>query len=128
MAFAAGTRFGVYEITRLIGVGGMGEVHRATDTTLGRPVAVKVLPEQLLSDPERVARFECEAKMLAGLNHPNIATVYGFETGNGAHALVMELVDGLTLAERLEQRAVVGGGAPEHARDPGKHPGEASIQ
>ena len=107
MPFAAGTRFGVYEITRLIGVGGMGEVYRATDTTLGRPVAVKVLPERLLSDPERVARFEREAKMLAALNHPNIATVHGFETGNGAHALVMELVDGLTLAERLEQGAAM---------------------
>ena len=81
----------------------MGEVYRATDTTLGRFVAVKVLPERLLSDPERVARFEREAKMLAALNHPNIATVHGFETGGGAHALVMELVDGLTLAERLAQ-------------------------
>src|SRR5262245_34260780 len=101
MSLAPGTRLGPYEIGSLIGAGGMGEVYQATDTTLGRSVAVKVLPEAFASDGERLARFEREARMLAALNHPNIAAVYGFETGAGVKALVMELVDGVTLADRL---------------------------
>ena len=93
-------------MTAQIGVGGMGEVYQATDTTLNRQVAVKVLPESLASDAERVARFEREAKTLASLNHPNIAQIYGFEKSSGVHALVMELVEGPTLADRITQGAI----------------------
>ena len=106
MAITRGTRLGPYEVTAQIGVGGMGEVYRATDTTLGRQVAIKVLPEALASDTERVARFEREAKALAALNHPHIAQIYGFEKSSGVHALVMELVEGPTLAERIGQGAI----------------------
>ena len=90
-------------IHRQIGAGGMGEVHRATDTNLGRQVAIKVLPDAIAQDPERVARFEREARTLATLNHPNIAIVHGFEKGDGVRALVMELVEGPTLADRIVQ-------------------------
>ena len=103
MAFAAGTRFGVYEIAGLIGVGGMGEVYRATDTTLGREVAIKVLPESFAANADRIARFEREAKTLASLNHTNIGQIYGLERRDGTTALVMELVEGPTLAHRLMQ-------------------------
>ncbi len=106
MALASGTRLGPYEIAVQIGVGGMGEVYRATDTTLNRQVAVKVLPESVASDAERIARFEREAKTLASLNHPNIAAIYGFEKSSGVHALVMELVEGPTLADRIAQGAI----------------------
>ena len=106
MALTPGTRLGPYEITAQIGVGGMGEVYRATDTTLSRQVAIKVLPESLASDAERIARFEREAKTLASLNHTNIAQIYGFEKSSGVHALVMELVEGPTLAERIAQGAI----------------------
>ncbi len=92
MALTPGTRLGPYEIAAQIGVGGMGEVYRATDTTLNRQVAVKVLPESLASDAERIARFEREAKTLASLNHTNIAQIYGFEKSSGVHALVMAAV------------------------------------
>jgi len=102
-----GTRLGHYEITEKLGEGGMGVVYRAHDSQLGREVALKVLPEGVTGDPERLARFEREAKVLASLNHPNIAQIYGLETGGDGsapvRALVMELVDGPTLAERLEQ-------------------------
>src|SRR5262245_28096269 len=84
----------------------MGEVYRATDTNLNRQVAIKVLPEAFSRDTERLARFEREAKTLATLNHPNIAAVYGFEKSSGTHALVMELVEGPTLAERTDQGSV----------------------
>ncbi len=90
-----------YEITRAIGKGGMGEVYQATDTKLGRSVAIKVLPEEFASDAERVARFEREAKLLASLNHPNIAAIYGLEQSEGTRFLVLELVEGQTLSERL---------------------------
>ncbi len=106
MALTPSTRLGPYEITAQIGVGGMGEVYRATDTTLNRQVAVKVLPESLASDAERIARFEREAKTLASLNHTNIAQIYGFEKSSGVHALVMELVEGPTLADRIAQGAI----------------------
>jgi eukaryotic-like serine/threonine-protein kinase len=92
-----------YRIQAKIGAGGMGEVYRATDTRLSRDVAIKVLPEALARDADRMARFEREAKVLASLNHPNIASIYGFEESNGSRALVMELVEGLTLAERIKQ-------------------------
>ena len=103
MPLSDGTRLGPYEVVALIGKGGMGEVYRARDTKLERDVAIKVLPDELANDDERVARFEREAKLLASLNHPNIASVHGFEESDGVKALVLELVEGPTLAERLEQ-------------------------
>ncbi len=90
MPLAPGTRLGPYEILASIGAGGMGEVYRARDTTLEREVAIKVLPAALAEDPERLARFKREAKVLASLNHPNIAQIYGVEN----RALIMELVAG----------------------------------
>ena len=96
-----GTRIGVYEVISLIGSGGMGEVYRAHDTRLNRDVALKVLPEIFARDSERMARFEREAKLLAALNHPNIAAIYGLEESGPIRALVMELVEGPTLAERI---------------------------
>ena len=98
-----GTRLGVYEILAPIGAGGMGEVYRARDTKLGREVAIKVLPDEFSRDQERVARFEREAKLLASLNHPNIATLHGLEHAGGIHFLVMELIEGESLAERLRK-------------------------
>jgi Tol biopolymer transport system component len=106
LALPSGTRIGPYEVTAQIGVGGMGEVYRARDAKLGRDVAIKVLPQAVTSDPERVARFEREAKTLAALNHPNIASIYGFEESGGLKALVMELVEGPTLADRIAQGAI----------------------
>ena len=91
-----------YRLVAKLGEGGMGEVWRAHDGKLGREVAVKLLPASFTADPERLARFEREAQLLAQLNHPNIAQIYGLETGAGEHALVLELVEGPTLAERLE--------------------------
>jgi len=99
MALAAGTRLGAYEVLALIGAGGMGEVYRARDTRLGRDVAIKVLPEAFTNDPDRLARFKREAQVLASLNHPHIAAIYGLEE----NALVLELVDGPTLADRIAQ-------------------------
>ncbi len=101
MTLSPGTRLGPYEVTAPIGAGGMGEVYRATDTNLKRPVALKVLPETVAADLERLARFQREAEVLASLNHPNIAILYGLEKGDGVIALVMELVEGPTLADRI---------------------------
>jgi hypothetical protein len=101
MPIAAGTRFGSYEVARLIDAGGMGEVYRARDVELGRDVALKVLPAFFTSDANRVARFEQEAKTLASLDHANIAHIYGLERSEGTTALAIELVDGPTLAERI---------------------------
>ena len=106
MPLAPGVRFGVYEITAPIGAGGMGQVWRATDTTLGRQVAIKVLTDAVASDPDRVMRFEREAKTLAALNHPHIAAIYGFETSLGERGLVMELVEGEDLSQRLARGAI----------------------
>jgi eukaryotic-like serine/threonine-protein kinase len=103
MAFGPGTRLGSYEIGDQIGVGGMGEVYRATDTNLKRAVAVKVLPQSVAADAERLARFQREAEILASLNHSNIAAIYGLERSTGTTALVMELVEGPTLADRIPQ-------------------------
>jgi serine/threonine-protein kinase len=100
------TRIGVYVVDVLLDRGGMGEVYRARDTKLGRDVALKVLPSTFATDPERLARLEREARLLASLNHPNIAHVYGLEESNGVRALVMELVEGETLADRLTQGAI----------------------
>ncbi|MDQ1348462.1 MAG: eukaryotic-like serine/threonine-protein kinase, partial [Acidobacteriota bacterium] len=97
-----GSRLGSYEITAKLGEGGMGEVYRATDTKLKREVAIKVLPAAFTEDRERLARFEREAQLLAQLHHPNIASIFGLEESGGIRALVMELVEGPTLAERLE--------------------------
>ena len=101
MGLTPGTRLGSYEVVALIGAGGMGEVYRARDTRLNRDVALKVLPEAFASNPERMARFEREAKLLATLNHPNIAAIYGLEVCGSIRALVMELVEGPTLADRV---------------------------
>jgi serine/threonine protein kinase/Tol biopolymer transport system component len=101
LALAPGTRVGVYVIDSLLGRGGMGEVYRARDTKLGRDVALKVLPSAFAADPERLARLEREARLLASLNHPNIAQIHGLEETAGLYALVMELVEGDTLAERI---------------------------
>jgi Tol biopolymer transport system component len=103
VSLAPGQRLGPYEIVAKLGEGGMGEVWRARDPNLGREVALKVLPEGFAADPERLQRFEREAKLLAQLNHPNIAQIYGLEVGGETRALVMELVEGPTLAERLER-------------------------
>src|SRR5678816_3693736 len=102
MPLSAGTRFGPYLITAQIGHGGMGEVYRATDTRLDRQVAIKVLPEGFTQDAERLERFKREAQLLAQLHHPNISSIFGLEDAEGVRGLVMELVDGPTLAERLE--------------------------
>jgi serine/threonine protein kinase len=101
VALASGTRLGVYEIVALIGSGGMGEVYRARDSRLNRDVAIKVLPADVTGDHDRLARFEREAKVLASLNHPNIANIYGVDDSSGTPALVMELVEGPTLADRI---------------------------
>jgi serine/threonine-protein kinase len=106
MGLSAGSRLGPYEIRALLGVGGMGEVYRARDSKLGRDVAIKILPQIFTSDPERLARFEREARMLAALNHPHIGAIYGLEDTESVHALVLELVEGETLAERLRRGPV----------------------
>ncbi len=103
MALESGSRLGPYEIIVPIGAGGMGQVYRARDTKLGRDVAIKVLPDLFADDPERLARFQREAQVLASLNHPNIASIYGLEEVEGVRALVLELVEGPTLAERIAQ-------------------------
>jgi eukaryotic-like serine/threonine-protein kinase len=102
MALASGTHVGPYKITGAIGAGGMGEVYRARDPKLGREVAIKVLPEAFARDAERISRFQREAKVLASLSHPNIATIYGLEDSSSTCALVMELVEGPTLADRIK--------------------------
>ena len=99
-----GRRLGMHEIIALLGAGGMGEVYRARDTELGRDVAIKVLPPRFTVDRDRLARFEREARILATLNHPNIAAIYGLEDVDGTRALVLELVEGETLAQRIGVR------------------------
>ena len=103
MALNVGSRLGHYAVTALIGEGGMGQVYQATDTNLDRQVAIKVLPDAFSSDPDRLARFEREAKVLASLNHPNIGAIYGLEKSGDTRALVLELVEGPTLADRISQ-------------------------
>ena len=104
----------MYEIGSPLGFGGMGEVYRARDTKLGRDVAIKILPRAFTSDPERLARFEREARMLAALNHPNIGAIYGLEDADGVRALVLELVDGETLADRIARGALSAEGCAGH--------------
>src|ERR1700683_4127755 len=108
MSFASGSRLGHYEILTPLGAGGMGEVYRARDFKLGRDVALKVLPDAFARDPDRMARFQREAKILASLSHPNIAAIYGLEDSDHSNALVMELVEGPTLADRIKQGPVPG--------------------
>jgi serine/threonine protein kinase/Tol biopolymer transport system component len=103
MALAPGTRLGAYEIVGLIGAGGMGEVYRARDTRLKRDIAIKVLPDAWIDDADRLGRFHREAELLATLNHPNIAAIYGFEDSGATHGLVLELIDGPTLADLIAQ-------------------------
>jgi eukaryotic-like serine/threonine-protein kinase len=106
LALTAGTRLGVYEVTAQIGEGGMGQVFRARDTTLNRDVALKILPDAFANDPDRLARFTREAQMLASLNHPNIAHIHGLEESGGVRALVMELVEGDDLSQRIARGAI----------------------
>ena len=106
MLLSPGTRLGPYEILALLGAGGMGEVYRARDTKLNRDVALKILPAAFAGNPERMSRFQREAQVLASLNHPNIAAIYGLEESAGTRALVMELVEGSTLSERIRQGAM----------------------
>ena len=114
MSLEPGTRLAHYEILEPIGKGGMGEVYRARDGKLGRDVAIKVLPDAFAQDAERLARFKQEAKVLASLNHPNIASIYGLEESEGTHYLVLELVEGETLAERIARGPI----PVEEARTP----------
>jgi serine/threonine protein kinase len=107
MAIASGTRLGTYEVTVQIGAGGMGEVYRARDSKLCREVAIKVLPDIFARDPEKLSRYQREAKMLAALNHPNIATIYGLEQSGNTNYLVMELVSGETLAQRIQSEGPI---------------------
>src|SRR6266446_4818197 len=106
LALTTGTRLGVFDITAQIGEGGMGQVYRARDTKLNRDVAIKVLPEAFASDAERLARFTREAQTLASLNHPNIAHIHGLEESGGVRALVMELVEGEDLSQRIARGAI----------------------
>ena len=103
MALEVGSRLGHYDVTALIGEGGMGQVYQATDTKLNRQVALKILPEAFAADPDRLARFQREAQVLASLNHPNIAAIHGIEEAEDTRALVLELVEGPTLADRISK-------------------------
>ena len=103
MTLNVGSRLGHYDVTALIGEGGMGQVYQATDTKLNRQVALKILPEAFATDPDRLARFQREAQVLASLNHTNIGHIYGLEEAEGQQALVLELVEGPTLADRIKQ-------------------------
>ena len=126
MSLAPGAQLGPYEITGSIGAGGMGEVYRARDTKLNRDFAIKVLPAEFASDHERVARFKREAQVLASLNHPNIAAIYGLEDVGATVALVMELVEGEDRrgpAHRAPDREGAGG----RARAPGSRIGSYEI-
>ena len=108
MSLTPGTRLGPYEVVVKIGEGGMGEVYRSTDTKLHRDAALKVLPESLIADPDRRARFTREAQVLASLSHPNIAGIYGFEDASGVPVLAMEFVDGEDLSQRIARGAPMG--------------------
>src|SRR5262245_34438765 len=110
-AMQIGTRLGAYEVIAKLGEGGMGEVYRARDVKLGRDVALKILPPSFIQDSQRVARFEREAQILASLNHPNIAAIYGIEHAEAAPFLVLELVEG----EGLDQRILRGAMPPDEA-------------
>src|SRR6185503_10806962 len=106
MILSAGVHIGSYEILSTLGEGGMGIVYRARDAKLNRDVALKVLPAEFAVDPDRLARFKREAQVLASLDHPNIGAIYGFEDSDGVHALVLQLIEGPTLADRIAQGPV----------------------
>jgi serine/threonine protein kinase len=106
LALTSGTRLGVYQVTAQIGEGGMGQVYRVRDTKLDRDVAIKILPETFAHDTDRLVRFQREAKTLASLNHPNIAIIHGLEQAGDVHALVMELVEGEDLSQRIARGAI----------------------
>src|SRR5262249_15268613 len=106
MQLSSGTRLGPYEIISPIGAGGMGEVYKARDTKLNRDVALKILPAEFALDQDRLVRFNREAHVLASLDHPNIGAIYGFEDSEGIHALVLQLVEGPTLADRIANGAI----------------------
>src|SRR5262245_27556279 len=106
MPIEPGTRIGPYQIVAPLGAGGMGEVYAADDSRLKRRVAIKVLPDEVARDPDRLARFEREAQVLASINHPNIGAIYGVEEAGGARCLVLELVEGQTLAARIDAAAI----------------------
>src|SRR6476620_7086449 len=106
MPISIGTQLGSHQITALLGKGGMGEVYRARDLKLKREVAIKILPEEFSRDADRVSRFQREAEVLASLNHPNIAAIYGLEEAGGSRFLVLELVEGGTLADQLQRGAI----------------------
>src|SRR3954471_24224840 len=106
MPIAIGTQLGSHEVTALLGKGGMGEVYRAKDSKLKRDVALKFLPDDLANDPDRLLRFQREAELLASLNHPNIAHFYGLEESGNTQFIIMELVEGDTLQDRLKRGAI----------------------
>jgi serine/threonine protein kinase len=108
MPLAIGSSLGPYQILAPLGAGGMGEVYRAHDSTLGRDVAIKILPEVWVTDPDRRARLDREARVLASLNHPNIGAIYGLEAAGATRALVLELVHGPTLADRIGKGSGLG--------------------
>jgi serine/threonine-protein kinase len=116
VSLTPGARLGAYEVVARIGAGGMGEVYRARDTKLGRDVALKILPDAFATDPDRLSRFQREAQVLASLNHPYIGAIYGFEDSDGTRALVLELVDGPTLADRIAQGPIPLGEALQIAK------------
>src|SRR5499433_2041801 len=116
MSVDVGTRLGSLEITALLGKGGMGEVYRARDTKLKRDVAIKILPDEFSRDADRLSRFQREAEVLASLNHPNIGAIYDLEEVNGSRFLVLELVEGETLAERIARGPIPIGEALEIAK------------
>src|SRR5215471_19141458 len=121
MSVDVGARLGSLEITALLGKGGMGEVYRARDTKLRRDVAVKILPDEFSRDTDRVARFQREAQVLASLNHPNIAAIYDFQEANGSWFLILELIEGETLADRVQRGAI----PVEECLEIARHIGEA---
>src|SRR4029077_7684522 len=125
MPLSVGTRLGPYEILSALGAGGMGEVYRARDTKLSRDVALKILPDAFASDPDRLVRFTREAQVLAALNHPHIAAIYGFEKAAETRFLVLELVNGDTLADRLTSGPLPLGDAIDIARQIADALGEA---
>jgi hypothetical protein len=126
-ALIAGSRIGPYEILSAIGEGGMGEVYRARDTKLNRDVAIKILPDAFANDSERLARFKREAQVLGALDHQNIGAIYGFEDSGGIHALVLQLVEGPTLADRIAVRPPPGDQAPMPAQQRCRRDDEGST-
>src|SRR5499427_10652289 len=107
MAITIGTRLGSYELTALLGKGGMGEVYRARDAKLKRDVAIKILPDEFSRDDDRVSRFQREAETLASLNHPNIAAIYDLQEANCCRFLILELIEGETLADRIARGPIL---------------------